>query len=323
MNKYNTTVDYKTDQLKGNQFSIRHDDTGWIEHLSQTGAVWLASVPKESLLQKWFDASLTTIKQCFHDPNDSPGRLGLINNLAEVRRTEPFLLPLFGSIINDSGFVIGTGATRLVAYAMNQVPAEHISCVVYTNNHNAPEDFEIVKEIHSTAEFEQLFNLENIDYRITLNAHQDEFYFTSSIIRHTVYDQPIPHLPATNLCLEFWRKFIENEETNQIKIEIHCTEQVRELVQPSLLFDTTFIHEPADTWGWNYGKLLSCYRHDDVKNKGKLNLWLYDISEPVYLDLLIPWTTSKCSSYYSMNEKSVLFETSHITSLQKIGNWVK
>jgi hypothetical protein len=82
------------------------------------------------------------------------------------------------------------------------------------------------------------------------------------------------------------------------------------------------IEKPGE-WEWNYARLVGAYRKNDSPiKKTDLYLWLFDIEDPVNLELLLPWVQNDYTCFYSQNKKSVLFDTTDVTSMDIIGNWV-
>lgn len=325
----NTNIEFRTDQITGRLISIHHNGVGWVEYLKKTGYVWIVDLPNSELYEHWRKQARATIVEKYIEKSEV---IGLLQHLARIRLDQPFIMPMFikfDSKINSNHYnlIITAGNCRLAAVVLNDTPADKISAIVYSNYSTPPEDFENIRELESTEEFEELYGLQDIDYKLGVQLEAEHDYtIMSSVIRHTIFDRneiEKAHALAAGNCFAFWKRFTDTD-TDKIDIEIHCTEAVRSLVKESPLFNITFIHESPDEWVWSYGKILGSYRkRDDNTRIGTLNLWLFDITEPVQLELLLPWIDNTYSSFYSRNEKSVLFETSHITSMQLIGNWVK
>lgn len=319
-----TQIEFRSDQLAGRAMSIHYRNNGWVEYFNKTGQVWVVDTPTLKLHQTWRQQAIDHIASHYSSESDV---IGLVQHLARIRMDQPFIMPMFIRINENNAPVITAGNCRLDAFILNNTDAKDISAVVYTTREEAPEGFGNVRKIQTTDEFDSIYDLKDIDYRLAINLlSETEYYVISSIVRHTIFDRTTiekAHVEATTSCLGFWSRFA-NKKTNKIDIEIRCTEATSKLVKESPLFNVSFVYEPANEWTWSYGKILGSYRQtDDPIDKGKLSLWLFDVVEPVNLELLIPWADNKFSSFYSKNQKSVLFETSHITSMQVIGDWIK
>jgi DNA-dependent RNA polymerase auxiliary subunit epsilon len=320
-----TNLEFKTDQIKGPLISIHYRDIGWVEYFKKSGIhAWIADTPTLKLHQAWYQDTLDHIVGLYAENSDV---MGLIQYLARIRLDQPFIMPMFVKVDARGNSTITAGNCRRDACVLTNTPAKEISAILYTTNDQMPEGFGNVRKLETTKEFEELYGLQDIDYKLGMSiASNDDHVIVSSVLRHTIFDKTViesSHKQAATSCFAFWKRFT-NIKTDKIDIEIHCTEKIREFVQESPLFNVTFIHEPEAEWVWSYGKLLGKYRKtDDDTNSSPLYLWLFDITEPVHLELLLPWADNAFSSFYSRNEKSVLFETSHATSLQLIGNWVK
>jgi hypothetical protein len=110
-------------------------------------------------------------------------------------------------------------------------------------------------------------------------------------------------------------------------LNIRCTPEVEKLIQPSKFFTWDVVHEKAEEWQWSYGKILGAYRKTETPlgyDESQLHLWLYDATEPVYLELLFPWITGQYTCCHTKNKKALFFDTSSdVTSMQLVGDWVK
>ena len=183
----------------------------------------------------------------------------------------------------------------------------------------------------STITFEQIYNLADIDYEITMSdgerGDMTEFKFDSSVLKHSIYDkkdQALPHTQSGGNITGYWNKHIHHDK---ILLNIRCTPDVEKLIQPSKIFDYTVVHEKPDEWQWSYGKILGAYRKTEEPlrhNESKIHLWLYDITESINLEFLLPWITGQYTCCHTKNKKAMFFDTtSDVTSMQIIGNWVK
>lgn len=327
MNDYNvpsTRIEFRSDQLNGRAMSVHYRDNGWVEFFNKSGHVWLVDTPTLTLHQTWKQQAVEHIAKHYSEESDV---IGLIQHLARIRMDQPFIMPMFARRDTSNPVVITAGNCRLDAFILNNTQAKDISVVLYTTGEEPPEGFGNARKLQTTDEFEEIYNLKDLDYRLAINLLSEfEYIVVASVIRHSIFDRTTiekAHIEAATSCFGFWSRFT-NKKTNKIDIEIRCTESASKLIKESSLFNVSFVYEPEHEWAWSYGKILGSYRQtDDPTEKGKLSLWLFDVVEPVNLELLIPWADNKFSSFYSKNQKSVLFETSHITSMQVIGDWIK
>lgn len=320
-----TRIEFRSDQLAGRAMSVHYRDDGWVEFFNKSGHVWIVDTPTLKLHQTWRQQAIDHIASHYSQESDV---IGLVQHLARIRMDQPFIMPMFARLENNNSTVITAGNCRLDAFILNNTEAKDISVIIYTTSDQPPEGYGNVRKLQTTDEFEEIYSLKDIDYRLAINllSEPSEYIVVASVVRHTIFDRTTiekAHVEAATACLGFWSRFT-NKKTNKIDLEIRCTKAVSKLVKESPLFNVAFVFEPDDEWVWSYGKILGSYRQtDDPTEKGKLSLWLFDIVEPVDLELLLPWIDNKFSSFYSKNQKSVLFETSHITSMQVIGDWVK
>ena len=123
----------------------------------------------------------------------------------------------------------------------------------------------------------------------------------------------------------FWNKHLKKDK--KIFLNVRCTPEVKELIQPSEIFECRVILEQPENWSLSYGQLLGAYRRQENAldwNAPYLNLWLYDVTEPIHLELLVPWLDGQYTCVRTENKKAWLFDTSDdTTSVQVIGNCIQ
>jgi hypothetical protein len=148
---------------------------------------------------------------------------------------------------------------------------------------------------------------------------------SGSKLRHYNYDvldQARQWAGLSESVLKFWEKFTTDDK---IHITIFCTEKTRSFIQESPLFNIKYLYQKPDEWQFSFGKILGADKSKNFISTGQpdLYLWLYDITEPVHICLLLLWANTDNAVYYSANKKSVLIDTSHGSSILIIGDWVK
>jgi hypothetical protein len=214
---------------------------------------------------------------------------------------------------------------------MNGRTADELNTIAFAPKGQEITQLENIKPLTSTADFEKVYKLADIDYEISmadcLISDPRQFRFDRSVLRHSIYDkkdQALPHTQVGSNISNFWGRHVKKDK---IQLNIRCSPETEKLIQPSKIFCWTVVHENASEWQWSYGKILSAYRKTEIPmsdNQSQLNLWLYDATEPVYLDLLFPWITGQYTCCYTKNKTALFFDTSQdITSMQIIGNWAK
>ena len=324
------TIDYIVDQEKGNCLVTSDTQPGWIEFLQKTGKIYYCQGPKSKLhqtLQKTAKAGI--VKQAVQG---NVCRIGIIKSLANERLLQPFVLPPMLTTDSRGNIELGTGLNRLMAEIMCGTPSKDLSFVMYTSNLAFEKDFDSVTEITSTEHYNKLYNLNGIDYRITMAYNStNEIKFTSSVVRHGLYDfdrnfdrEKNTWFTAASNKLAWYFDQFKDRETNKILVNVQCTEDVAKFIPPSNdNFEFNIVHQPADEWKFSYGKLLGAYRPDKKVIKYVLNLWVYDITESLNLESLVLWCDPDYAAYYTKNRKIAMFETTHITSIKEIGDFVK
>ena len=326
------TIKYLTDSVEGNSLStiLTGPNHGWVEYCNQRGQLFYADAVSEKFYQKYHRQAIDIITR--YTLQDNKKNLGFINHLSNILVNDEFVLPMFGVVPkNSEKLEITTGISRLIASILNGRTAQELKTVVFVPHGQKPLQLKNAKLLTSTDEFVNIYNLKDIDYEILMSDCPDgdmsEFCFDRSVLKHSIYDKTDQAAPHTHIgydVLEFWSKHIKE---NKIHLNIRCAPEVEKLIQPSQLFSWNVLPEDSDNWGWSYGKILGAYRKSDLLQQMETihaNLWLYDVTEPVHLELLLPWVTGQYTCCHTKNKKALFFDTSNdVTSMQIVGDWVK
>jgi hypothetical protein len=304
-------------------------DHGWVEYCNQRGQLFFADIVSNDFYKKCHADAIDLI--CKYVDEDNKKNLGFIHHLGNVLINDEFVMPMFGIVPSGSNRPnITAGMSRLVASMINGRTARELKTVVFAPKGQTPTDLENIKPLTSTANFEKIYNLTDVDYEIGMSdaiaGDMTNFQINRSVLRHSVYDkqdQALPHTAIGKSVLDFWDK--HRLRQYKIHLNIRCTQETEKLIQPSKLFTWDIVHEKNGEWQWSYGKILGAYRKtENPYESTQINLWLYDVTEPVYLDLLFPWITGQYTCCHTKNKKALFFDTStDVTSMQVIGDWVK
>ena len=323
----NLSIKYVVDSIEGNALSttVNEKNYGWVEHCNQHGTLYWGTVTQDWLQSNKITV-LSTITQ--YALNSDKKNLGFINHLANAALNDNFVMPFFG-VANSAGDVkLTCGHARLAASFLNGRQANELKIVVFVFKGGAAPNIQNAKPLLTTAEFEQIFNLKDIDYEISMSdsaGDGTELKFTRAVLKYSIYDkkdQALPHTNIGNTVTGFWTRNIKDDKINII---VRCTADVAKLIQPSELFKTYITVEPDNEWQWSFGKILGAYRKTEGPNlydQVQLNLWLYEVTEPVNLELLLPWMGTQFSACHSKNKKALCFDTStDPTSIAIVGDW--
>lgn len=325
-------IKFVVDSIDGNSLntSITGSGSGWVEYCNQRGQLFYADAVSDEFYKKCYQQAIDIIIKNKLEYNKK--NTGFINHLSNILINDEFVFPMFGVIaVGDAEIKITTGLTRLVANIINGRTARELKTVIFVPHGQSITQLENARPLTSTADFEKIYNLTDIDYEISMldavAGDMSQFQFDRSVLRHSIYDKKDQALPHTQLgtdTLNFWNK---HTEKGKIHLNIRCTPEVEKLLQPSEIFTWDVVHENAQEWQWSYGKILGSYRKSEVPlafDQSQLNLWLYDVTEPVYIELLIPWMTGHYTCCHTKNKKALFFDTSgEVTSIQIIGDWAK
>jgi len=320
------TVDYITDQEKGNSLAITDTNPGWVEFLQKTGKVYQCTGPKSKLYQRLQEKVKHNIVNLAIEGGHE--KIGIVKSLANERLIQPFILPPMLNTDAMGNIELTTGYCRIMAELMCGTPSEEMSFVLYTSNQAFEKEFDSVVEITSTEHFDKLYNLFGIDYKISMIYNDNnEINFTASVVRHGVYDLNLDDetrfTTISNKSSWFFDKF-RDPKSKKIQVKVQCTEDVAKFIPPSDdNFEFNILHQPADEWQFSYGRMLGAYRPEKKVFKHVLHLWVYDITEPLSLESLVLWCDADYAAYYTKNRKVAIFETTHVTSIKEIGDFVK
>jgi hypothetical protein len=322
-------LNYKTDHKKGPSLSRISTTQGWVEYLNTIGQVYYLPQISSSLYKNTQRYLFSKVSAELY--SDQYYWIGWIRHLAQTRLVDNFVLPIFGSIdpVSNSS-AVQCGNSRLTACIVCGIPPEQIPMIVFSKSRkHLPTSAE---RVLSTQHFEQLFSLDKTDYQIAFTEQDDgDVEFNSSVLRYTRYEgnRSESHQMGTFAvddtgCKQFWKQF--QQANNKIKIQIHGTARTRSFVVDSELFEIEYIEKEDNSWEFSYGMMLGEF-DQTAKNPSvpcELQLWLYDITEPVHLEFMIPWATLKENFYKTQNEKAVIiYGKNKSNGVQQIGNWVK
>ena len=325
-------IKHLKDSIEGDSLSttVTGPGQGWVEYCNQRGQLFYADAVSEDFYKKCQQMALENILD-LAVPQDKKN-MGFVNHLSNILINDEFVLPMFGAMpVGGTEIKITTGLSRLTASMMNGRTAQELKIIVFVPKGQAVPDLENAKPLTSTANFEKIYNLEDIDYEISMSdavaGDMSKFKFDRSVLKYSIYDkkdQALPHTLLGSNILSFWERHFRE---TQIAINIRCTPEVEKLIQPSKIFKWNLVHETAEEWQWSYGKILGAYRKEETLisyEQSQLHLWLYDVTEPVYLDLLFLWITGQYTCCHTKNKKALFFDTSaDVTSMQVIGDWCK
>ena len=120
--------------------------------------------------------------------------------------------------------------------------------------------------------------------------------------------------------MDFYREFMIEQ---RIAVEIHCTAEVASLIPSSdETFDVLVVLESQDAWQFSYSKFVAAYQLGK-SNPQRIQIWVFDITHPLDLAVLIKHTDPLYSSFMTKNQKIVIFNTGRITSTHEIEDFVK
>lgn len=295
---------------------------GWVEKLTPRYQILHCAIPTIEFWQKIIRGVDRHIASNLLQAN---GKLGLVNTLIQERLSGPFVLP---KIFSDDNLGISTGLSRMTAEMLCGIDRTDISGLVVTRNRaTASYMFEQCQEIDSTDAFEQQFALADIDYDLVWSEDSlDHVTFHNTILQHSVYAQlnETDHyfrVRDENRC-KFLSKYLDAEQ--KICLHVCCEEQTRNFIEfDPTRYSVTFEYKETRDWQFSYGMLLGMFKAQEPMPAPSLNLWVYNIQEPLKLDYALAWTDGEQGAYYTKNRKVALFDPTMVTRIEELANFVK
>lgn len=335
-------IEYEASYKKGSSLYQRWFDIGWVELVKRTGRVFYCQHPTDTCYKEMMDQGLTRLRSLLaasktkqasdlsKDLQNYQRDLGLAIHLASERLQRPWMLPPMARIQNNV-IDISTGMSRTAADLMCATPPEEINFIIYVGAQDQVDlnqYFYKTTELNTTEEYANLIGIEDIDYRIRIEMMPDGHpRFVSSIISHTLYDYSTKDEASNfeNLGGNFLYRFkgMANDQ-GQVQIEIRCTEKSAQFIPDSnQQYNVKIVLQPESEWHWSYGRFLSLTNDREVREAGhKVYLLLYDISEPLNLDLILLWF-GETSTYQTRDKKLAAFTPGRSGSIKEVGNFVK
>ena len=318
-----SNVSYTTDAINGDTLTVTIPDTGWVEYTKSYCRIYASKKFPENF---YLDRKRFILNHISKEWPVWPEHIGFINHLSAILQKENFIMPVFG-LMKANSMEITCGSSRFAAHVCSGGDPDALGLVILTNDQFTDPSF---VEINSTAEFNEFYNLNDTDYRIGMVCKDSALEVQSSVLRHTFYNAGDPLGDKTIAWLQndiknFWIRY-QDEETKKLKVKIHCRPEHRKFINAANIFDITFIDEEKH-WGFSHGKLLGAFRRDDkgdhIAENTALVIWLFDISEPFDLALILPTLKFGSTCIYTENKKAVMFDPTTYNDFKIIGNIVK
>jgi len=325
-------IKYIVDSIEGNSLitTATSPDHGWVEYCNQLGQLVYADSVNEEFYKKCQQQVINLILKYIVTKNQK--QLGFIYHLSSILLNDEFVMPMFAVLpVDATDPKITAGITRMIAAIINGRDKHEFKTVIFVPKTQSWQHLENVKCLNSTQHFETVYNLKGVDYEIgmtdSINEDSNYLTFDRSVLKYTIYDQKDQALPHTLLgsrVINFWSKHMKN---NKIELNIRCTPEVAQLIQPNKIFNYNVTLEDPTQWQWSLGQTLNAFRKNHVPvdwEKSSLHLWLYDVCEPINLALLLPWAAEQNTCYQTKNKKALFFDNStDFTHMQTVGNWIQ
>jgi hypothetical protein len=320
---YSNKKDNPPHHLAGKELKTVEYDRGWVEYALQTSDVYFCKLDKD-MLNSLRGVANSVIRNCWTKAIESPGdisgqaQMALIKHLIDIRAQRPFDLPLFVECNENHRF--SCGANRFTAEILCGTGADMISTFFLTKKTTEPPaELSKATPIYSTQQAELISNIQDIEYQ--LGFSRDAKPRVVHVVLNELYRDIRNFESEGDFIFKFWKKF---EVENKINLRIHCNKQVKELIRFNKdIWQIDFKIAPMA--GFSFGEILAEFNKPSHRG---LNLYVYDIKEPLYLSYLLPFGHTNSVWYHTLNKKISLVDLTRGAAtacwpIVVMGNFVK
>lgn len=291
---------------RGRELMTIDYNTGWVEHMSTYCDLYYTAGISDQLIElcrRWhLDSQLIS-----YNRNREIIPLGLVRRLVDIRREEPFILPLFGSFIGAGTPNLTCGTTRFTATILAGHDPGQTPCIWQLPKGETREILGPTTLVTSTLHAEELCNLEQVQYSLEFEYNNGQYKVASNGLRGTAYDYFAYNTSFVNSgesIVKFWDRH-RNTETNKIKITVACNPHVRKFVLYSPEdWDVTFID--LEIPNFSYTNVLTEFENS---TDPYLKLEVRHITEKFQLEYLVPLTDATKFWFHTLDKKLNLIDT--------------
>jgi hypothetical protein len=281
-------------------------NTGWVEHMSTYCDLYYTAGISTYLIElckgRHLDRQLTHYNQ-----QRKVTILGLVRHLTDIRREEPFMLPLFGSFLGVDTPSLTCGATRFAATILAGSDPAQTPCIWQVPKGETRAVLGPTTLVTSTLHAEELCNLEQVEYALEFEYNNGQYKVISSVLRGTVYDYFAYDKNFTDSgesIVKFWDRH-RNAENNKIKITVACDLHARKFVLYSPEdWDVTFID--LECPNFSYVNVLTEFANSTDPH---LRLEVRGVTEKFWLEYLVPLTDATKVWFHTLDKKLNLVDT--------------
>ena len=315
---------------RGRELTTIDYNTGWVEHMSTYCDLHYTAGISNQLIEL-FKRRVSNDRMVKYNQQREARLLGFIKNLVDVRREGPFVMPLFGSCLDDNNKPFLTcGGSRFIATLLAGQDLGQTPCIWQLPKGKTKEILGPTTLVTSTLHAEELCNLEQVEYVLGFQYNNGKPIIINSVLRDTVYDINIFNDPkqvnfttAGKDIIKFWDCH-RCAETNKVKITVACAAASRQLIEfcPDD-WDVTFID--LETPDFNFAHVLSQFKNT---TKSQLILELRDVTEKFLLEYLVPLVDKNKVWFHTQDKKLNLVDTTKGSAsatwpIAVLGNLVK
>lgn len=291
---------------------------GWVEYLLETSDIYFQFGLTEPQYQHFLPAVLDKIKSFYLDQDVK--LMSLLRHLVIERMDHKFSLPLF--VDHRQGNIITCGNLRFSANVLAGVLPSEMPTVIQTEK-NSLQPSELSHLITGTDQLDELSGIDQYEFLLDFSQGSHPVVLSSVLTNSIYYKDPTSESFSSDglKIFEFWNKFTQD---GLINLTVSCNVATRDLIKfDPKIWNVTY--SQLEHNGFGFGQILEKFA--EQKTPG-LNLYVYNISEPLYLEYLLPWGHSNIVWSHTLNKQVHLFETTRGAAtacwpIQAMGNFVK
>jgi hypothetical protein len=285
-------------------------NNGWVEHMSNYCDLYYTAGISDQLIGLCKTQHLDKQLMSYNQQRET-AVLGLVKQLTDIRREEPFAMPLFGSFLGVDIPYLTCGTTRFAATILSGHDPGQTPCIWQVPKGETRAVLGPTTLITSTLHVEELCNLEQVEYTLEFMYENGYYKVISSVLRDTEFDlstagesKSANFIELGEDAMKFWDRH-RNAETNKVKITVACDSHARQFVAYNRNhWDVTFVD--LETPNFSFTRVLSEFANS---SNPQLKLELRGVTEKFTLEYLIPLVDKNKVWFHTQDKKLNLVDT--------------
>jgi hypothetical protein len=295
---------------RGRELTTIDYNTGWVEHMSTYCDLHYTAGISDQLIAMFKTQHLDK-RLLQHYRERETAVLGLVKQLVDIRRKEPFAMPLFGSFLGVDIPHLTCGTTRFTATVLAGQDLKKTPCIWQLPKGETRAILGPTTLITSTLHAEELCNLEQVEYTLGFQYNKGQYTVSNNGLRDSAYNLDASDKSVQARLTEigedimkFWDRH-RAAETNKIKITVACDPHVQQFVAYNHNdWDVTFVD--LETLSFSFTHVLAEFANSA---NPRLKLELRDVTDRFSLEYLIPLVEKNKVWFHTQDKKLNLVDT--------------